>query len=261
MDDMDDMAEKPVDPAYSDVKMRHFGVFDGETRYGPHLWRFKKAIPWRWIVKADEIQPGGMHVRVGLMIWAMASAYRAYEIHPVRMGRDDRDHIGINANLMTKYLRDLAGAGLITAEFHERRKTHVLPVNLATRAETGRWRLPRGVWWGPISHISCHLSHSALMAYLFLAMHYDRDRKTSQPGRELPGWTRPRQDFVRGAKALRESGIILKNGLLDYSLPVLFKPADGVELKPGWLTPTPKKRNKWLEPDKPETFEPWGDDD
>lgn len=253
--------EKPLDPAFDDSSHRHFGVYDGETRYGPHLWRFRRNIPWKWILDADGIQPGGMHVRTGLMIWAMASAYRAYELRPVRICRDDRDHIGINGDKMTQYLRDLASAGLISAEFHPRRKSKVLPISLTTAKEMGRWRILRGVWWGPLSHISCHASHSALMAYLFLSMHFDRRLEKSLPDPELPGWIRPRRDFERGTKELREHGLIIRDRLMEYQMPVLFKPADGVELKPGWLTPTPKKRNKWLEPDKPETYEPWGDDD
>lgn len=217
----------------------------GETAFGPDYWRTARAIPWHWIIEADRLGNSARHVRAGVLVRVMYDVFRCGVTKPVRLGVQDSGYLGIRENDFTGILRDLDRAGLIRAEFHQGRKIRAVPINPKSRIETGRWKTPRNLWWPALSHISIHLPAVSFVAYLFLTMHTARKSNVAIVPPILPGWVRNRRDYQRGISALVGSGLIVRSGLREYTLPVLFGPNPTVTISPGRATlPEPE----YLEP-------------
>lgn len=209
----------------------------GEFTYGPWYWRTSRSIPWMWIITADGLGKATTHVRAGLLARIFFDAYHCTVTHPARIGRDDAAMVGLRPDHLNRYFQELQAAGLVHTETKKSGKTRIIPLRPWDRKTIGKWKVPSGLWWPVISHISVNHGAQALMAYMFLAMH--STKAVAKFDRTLPGWTRPRWDFERGMAELTKAGIIRKNKIRDYDLPALRGPHPDVELRPAWFNENP----------------------
>lgn len=211
----------------------------GEFTYGPWYWQLKRSIPWAWINKADSLGTACQHVRTGLLSRIFYDSLKCTFEHPARLATEDSAHVGVDAEKFHRLLDEMATAKLLYVWREPGQKSRVVPRCDLVRAEIGRWKTCRNIWWPPISMICGTMPAVSVLAYLFLTMHLTRGSNRATVAAILPGWTRRRRDFERGVKPLIESGLIRREKIRQFTLPVLGGPDPSVAITPSWTGAAP----------------------
>ena len=210
----------------------------GEFTYGPWYWQLKRSIPWSWINKADSLGTACQHVRIGLLSRIFYESFQCDFHRPARLSIDDSSHVGVDAENFHRLLDEMDTAGLLHVWREPGQKSRVVPKCNLTRLEIGRWKTCRNIWWPPISMICGTMPAVSVLTYMFLTMHLTKRTNRATVDSILPGWTRRRRDFERGVKPLIESGLVRREKIRQYTLPVLGGPDPDVAIFPSWTGAT-----------------------
>lgn len=229
----DDLFREEKTPAIQPKYRKHTVTsWVGEPVYGPMHWRYSTPIPWIHLVTAEKMGAAHQHVRVYLLARAMFDGLRCtYNRRPLKISREDSDYVRVCSQNFNGILRDLASAKLIQLEQSHGQKSIIRSFGRA--GNVGRWKTCRGLWFPPISHISTELPAVSVMTYAFLTMHLARKSNHATVPKSLAGWTQSRREFNRGARALVDAGLIIREGCRDYTMPVLGGPNPDIAIKLG----------------------------
>jgi hypothetical protein len=161
-----------------------------------------------------------------------------YNRRPLTICREDSDYVRVKSQDFNRILADLATANLIQLEQKNGRKSVIRSFRHA--GNVGRWKTCRGLWFPPFSHISTELPAVSVMTYAFLTMHLAQKTNHAIVPKNLAGWAQSRREFNRGARALVDAGLIIREGCRDYIMPVLGGPNPNITINLGAVEMTRK---------------------